>query len=213
MPSGSVDRRRRATSADSCFRQLCSFRRARGRANEDWRSHCTRFTWRIAISVFTPRPSGFSGDGVCPCQARRPRLQACSTHRNWFVTPAGSNHGRSGLPTRLRAEKVPPNRQRITALRLPRRRSSVTEFAKFRPEHRIDVRSQGDDTCPAHMMDWYAAAAYCNWLNEQEGIEPDQWCYQPNEDGNIRGGMTIVAGLSPASRIPVAACLGMVVCR
>ena len=27
---------------------------------------------------------------------------------------------------------------------------------------------------------WYEAAAYCNWLSEQEGIPKDQWCYEPN---------------------------------
>jgi len=26
---------------------------------------------------------------------------------------------------------------------------------------------------------WYKAAAYCNWLSEQEGIDEDQWCYLP----------------------------------
>jgi formylglycine-generating enzyme required for sulfatase activity len=25
---------------------------------------------------------------------------------------------------------------------------------------------------------WYRAAAYCNWLSEQEGIDPKQWCYE-----------------------------------
>ena len=27
------------------------------------------------------------------------------------------------------------------------------------------------------------AAAYCNWLSEQEGLPKDQWCYLPNERG------------------------------
>jgi formylglycine-generating enzyme required for sulfatase activity len=28
--------------------------------------------------------------------------------------------------------------------------------------------------------DWYQAAAYCNWLSQQEGIPEDQWCYETN---------------------------------
>ena len=32
------------------------------------------------------------------------------------------------------------------------------------------------------------AAAYCNWLSEQEGRPKDQWCYPPNEAGALRGG-------------------------
>ena len=32
-------------------------------------------------------------------------------------------------------------------------------------------------------LNWYTAAAYCNWLSEQEGLPEDQWCYLPNEAG------------------------------
>ena len=40
---------------------------------------------------------------------------------------------------------------------------------------------------------WYGAAAYCNWLSEQEGLPKDQWCYLPAEDGLFAQGMTIPA--------------------
>ena len=40
---------------------------------------------------------------------------------------------------------------------------------------------------------WYIAVTYCNWLNEQEGIPKDQWCYRPNEAGEYAEGMTIPA--------------------
>jgi formylglycine-generating enzyme required for sulfatase activity len=30
---------------------------------------------------------------------------------------------------------------------------------------------------PAVPVTWYAAAQYCNWLSEQEGIPQEQWCY------------------------------------
>ena len=35
--------------------------------------------------------------------------------------------------------------------------------------------------------------AYCNWLNEREGIARDQWCYLPNDQGEYAQGMRIVA--------------------
>ena len=38
-------------------------------------------------------------------------------------------------------------------------------------------------------MTWYEAAAYCNWLSEQEGIAKEQWCYEPNEKGEYGPGM------------------------
>ena len=54
--------------------------------------------------------------------------------------------------------------------------------------------------------DWYTAAAYCNWLSEQEGLPKDQWCYLPNEAGSLRRGdddpcrRPATHGLSPADR-------------
>ena len=53
---------------------------------------------------------------------------------------------------------------------------------------------------------WYIAAAFCNWLSEQEGLPKDQWCYLPAENGKYTTGMTIPAdvlqaqGLSPSDR-------------
>jgi hypothetical protein len=40
---------------------------------------------------------------------------------------------------------------------------------------------------------WHVAAAYCNWLSEQEGIPKDQWCYLPNREGQYDRGMTSLA--------------------
>jgi formylglycine-generating enzyme required for sulfatase activity len=31
---------------------------------------------------------------------------------------------------------------------------------------------------PVGGIDWYMAAAYCNWLSKEEGIPEDQWCYE-----------------------------------
>jgi serine/threonine protein kinase/formylglycine-generating enzyme required for sulfatase activity len=33
------------------------------------------------------------------------------------------------------------------------------------------------EDCPVLRVTWYEAAQYCNWLSQQEGIPPDQWCY------------------------------------
>ena len=44
---------------------------------------------------------------------------------------------------------------------------------------------------PATKVTWYDAAAYCNWLSEREGIDPDEWCYVPNAAGEYAEGMTV----------------------
>jgi hypothetical protein len=40
---------------------------------------------------------------------------------------------------------------------------------------------------------WYDAAAYCNWLSEQEKIPKDQWCYEPNGKREYAEGMKVKA--------------------
>src|ERR1700732_7075 len=43
------------------------------------------------------------------------------------------------------------------------------------------------------MVTWYDAAAYCNWLSEQQGIPKEQWCYVPNKEGKYAAGMKMAA--------------------
>ena len=44
-----------------------------------------------------------------------------------------------------------------------------------------------------NQVTWYHAAAYCNWLSEQEGLPKDQWCYLPNEQKKYDKGMKVPA--------------------
>jgi hypothetical protein len=37
--------------------------------------------------------------------------------------------------------------------------------------------------CPINTVTWYDSVAYCNWLNEQEGIPREEWSYLPNQNG------------------------------
>jgi formylglycine-generating enzyme required for sulfatase activity len=43
-----------------------------------------------------------------------------------------------------------------------------------------------DEDGPIILVDWYRAAEYCNWLSEQEGIAPDQWCYETKLDRQVQ---------------------------
>ncbi len=35
-----------------------------------------------------------------------------------------------------------------------------------------------EENGPIILVDWLVAALYCNWLSEQEGMPPEQWCYE-----------------------------------
>ncbi|MCA9177997.1 MAG: SUMF1/EgtB/PvdO family nonheme iron enzyme [Planctomycetales bacterium] len=75
----------------------------------------------------------------------------------------------------------------------PVTRAQYHTFEKTRED---DVRARGFNDriltmvnvhdSPVLGVNWYVAAAYCNWLSEQEGIDIDQWCYEPSEAGKRR---------------------------
>ena len=64
------------------------------------------------------------------------------------------------------------------------------EFLKANPGVRHDA---GPDDGPVLGVSWYAAAAYCNWLSQQEGLPEAEWCY-PTGTGKIRPGMVMEEG-------------------
>jgi serine/threonine protein kinase/formylglycine-generating enzyme required for sulfatase activity len=66
---------------------------------------------------------------------------------------------------------------------------TLAQFLRFRKDHEYgkDYSPTGD--CPVSGVSWYDAAHYCNWLSEQEGIPPEQWCYLPNAAGLYAEGM------------------------
>jgi serine/threonine protein kinase/formylglycine-generating enzyme required for sulfatase activity len=66
---------------------------------------------------------------------------------------------------------------------------TVAQFLTFRREHEYFKEFTPTSDCPVNGVTWYDAAAYCNWLSEQEGIPQDQWCYLPNEEGKYAAGM------------------------
>jgi serine/threonine protein kinase/formylglycine-generating enzyme required for sulfatase activity len=47
---------------------------------------------------------------------------------------------------------------------------------------------------PQITVTWYLAARYCNWLSQKHGIPADDWCYEPNPDGEYGPGMRLASG-------------------
>ena len=69
---------------------------------------------------------------------------------------------------------------------------TVAEFLRFRGDFYYRETFSAEPDCPINNLNWYEAAAYCNWLNEQEGVPREQWCYLPNDQGEYAQGMRIV---------------------
>jgi formylglycine-generating enzyme required for sulfatase activity len=70
---------------------------------------------------------------------------------------------------------------------------TVAQFQRFRSDHEHDAKFARKLDCPVNMVSWFDAVTYCNWLSQQDGIPHDQWCYEPNAQGNYAIGMKIPA--------------------
>jgi formylglycine-generating enzyme required for sulfatase activity len=68
---------------------------------------------------------------------------------------------------------------------------TVEQFRLFRKEHSFNRQYARADDCPANVVTWYDAAAYCNWLSAREGIAKEQWCYEPNDAGEYAEDMKL----------------------
>jgi formylglycine-generating enzyme required for sulfatase activity len=55
---------------------------------------------------------------------------------------------------------------------------TVEQYRRFENGYELPAEFTRTADMPAVGMSWYKAAAYCNWLSKQEGIEEDQWCYE-----------------------------------
>lgn len=129
-------------------------------------------------------------------------------NRRWYVNGQGQtmalvSPGEFEMDDASQRMKV----QLVRAFGLSSREVTVAEFLRFRKNHLVEVRSAPTVDCPVNLVSWYDAAAYCNWLSDQEGIPQQQWCYLPNEEGKYTTGMKVKADALQLSgyRLPTAA--------
>jgi formylglycine-generating enzyme required for sulfatase activity len=66
---------------------------------------------------------------------------------------------------------------------------TVAQFLHFRKDHSYQKAYSPTDEHPINTVNWYDAAAYCNWLSEQERIPQDQWCYKRHPQKGYADGM------------------------
>ena len=137
-------------------------------------------------------------------QANEDKLQQGDNKRQWYVTTEGHTM------VILNADTFPmgspdsePDRDSDETLHrrsigrkfaISSKEVTQAQFGRFEQgnpgieEFNIEKWSKTHDS-PQVVVDWYDAAAYCNWLSQQEGIPQAQWCYLPNTDGKYAAGM------------------------
>jgi serine/threonine protein kinase/formylglycine-generating enzyme required for sulfatase activity len=83
---------------------------------------------------------------------------------------------------------------------------TVQEFRRFlKGNRRLEGAYRGEAAallkkfspeanCPITFVDWYMAAAYCNWLSKEEGLPEKEWCYEANPKGEYGEGMKLRPG-------------------
>ncbi len=87
--------------------------------------------------------------------------------------------GREGGP---KGKIETPHQKRIgRSFAIAAHEVTVAQFVRFRPDHEHNTAYSPTADHPVNMVSWYDAAAYCNWLSEQEGIPQVRWCYEPSE--------------------------------
>jgi formylglycine-generating enzyme required for sulfatase activity len=131
--------------------------------------------------------------------------QGIQGDRQWYVNSAGQTlvviPGPAFFmmgPSDGEKGELPLREQRIRrSFSLAAKETTVEQFARFLqdpssglPERPADLAGSPSDL-PRTRVNWYEAAAYCNWLSRQERIPADQWCYTPNADGQYAAGMQL----------------------
>jgi eukaryotic-like serine/threonine-protein kinase len=115
--------------------------------------------------------------------------------RNWFVNSQGQTFAVINGPVEfLMGEKTVSTERKVTLshnFAVASHEVTVKQFQKFRRDYQHHVDNAPQPDCPVNGVSWYDAVAYCNWLNEQEDIPQDQWCYEPNDKGEYAEGMKI----------------------
>ena len=137
-------------------------------------------------------------------------LRRVERDRRWFINGQGQTFSVIGAPGEVVVGSPPyeegreqgPEGEVETQRRvridqdfaIMNRPVTVAEFLRFRGDFAYRSSYSPEPDCPINNISWYDAAAYCNWLSEQEGIPVEHWYYQPNERGEYAEGMRIVHG-------------------
>ena len=131
------------------------------------------------------------------------KQQLAQTHDpHWYVNAEGQTmvvvpgpaNFKIGSPAfEVRREAKREEQQEVSIERsfaISAKTVTVAEFRKYFGEYPYNAIYANDERCPINAVTWYAAAAYCNRLSVEEGLDR---VYEPIQEGNVAAGMKLKA--------------------
>jgi formylglycine-generating enzyme required for sulfatase activity len=157
--------------------------------NEEWSKNEKMRNQRIETIQQQLKASGAASAPGCP-----PQWYVNSQGQTMVVIPGPVEFMMGSPPTEDGREAVESQHKRRIGrtFALAAKPVTVREFRRFLKDNKLERWFEGgeaaplmkryspDEDGPIIAVDWHRAAAYCNWLSQQEGIPEDQWCYETN---------------------------------
>ncbi len=117
------------------------------------------------------------------------RTQSDDKSRRWLISSQGQTFivvdGPVGF---LMGDEKAPSKVTIPyRFAMATNEVTIEQFRKSNSWYAPDLTYAPEPDCPANDVTWSAAAAYCNWLSEKDGIPKEQWCYEKDEKGALGG--------------------------
>ena len=138
---------------------------------------CALHRWGMRVPQLASRPAG----------NQRPGWYLNSQGQVMVMLPAASFS--MGSPPDEKGRREPAEAIRTVTIgrdfAIAATEVTVRQFQSFDPNHNYDHKWTPNDSCPVGRISLQLAASYCNWLSEQDGLPPSEWCFPADPEAEI----------------------------